>query len=353
MHRSECPSSAELAAFQQGNLTEAVVEEIAEHLDHCPRCESAARALDGQANSWVNALRRSVRSPASPRTRETRQTIGDYEILGELGQGSMAIVFRARHVHNGRTVALKRLREAVCVDPDRHRRFFTEARAMARLRHPHIVQVFDVGEYETELSVRCPYFTLELAEGGSLADRLAGQPQPPQQAAAWLELLARAVHYAHEQGIVHRDLKPSNVLLTRAGKPKLCDFGVAKLLEGGPVQSVSGLLIGTAEYMAPEQAACKGGVGPATDVYGLGALLYAMLTGRPPFQGRGVLATLQRVQKQEPVPPSRLQPQVPASLEAVCLKCLRKEPGQRYATAAALADELKRLLGKDEWSKKG
>ena len=186
-----------------------------------------------------------------------------------------------------------------------------------------------------------PYFTLEFAPGGNLASRLAGRPQPPRQAAAWLEVMARAAHYAHQQGIIHRDLKPSNVLLTEAGEPTLCDFGVAKLMTGSDIKTRSGTLLGTAEYMAPEQAAEGDKVGPAADVYALGAILYTMLTGRPPFQGSNTLHILEQVRSQEPVPLRRLVPHLPRDLETICLKCLEKEPAHRYASAAELADDLR------------
>jgi eukaryotic-like serine/threonine-protein kinase len=189
-----------------------------------------------------------------------------------------------------------------------------------------------------------PYFTLEYVEGGSLSARLAGAPQPPFRAASWLSTLARAVHYAHSQGIVHRDLKPSNVLLTADGRLKICDFGVAKLLTASAGETLGGLLIGTPEYMAPEQADGEGRLAqPVSDVYALGAILYTMLTGRPVFQGASVLETLEQVRRREPISPRRLRPAVPRDLETICLKCLEKEPRRRYASAAGLADDLDRF----------
>src|SRR5262249_53996491 len=222
-------------------------------------------------------------------------------------------------------------------------RFRAEAGAVARLLHPHIVQLFEVGDHEVGEGLPCPYFTLEFVEGGSLAQRLAGRPAPRRQAAAWLEPLARAVHYAHGQDIIHRDLKPSNILLTGDGQPKICDFGVAKLLAGADLKTLSGMLVGTAEYMAPEQAEGKTAAKPATDVYALGAILYEMLTGRPPFKGTSTLDTLNQVRQVEPVPPRCFQPLVPRDLEIMCLPCLAKEPRKRYATAAALAEDLRRF----------
>jgi WD40 repeat protein len=227
---------------------------------------------------------------------------------------------------------------------DERARFRAEAEAVARLQHPNIVQVYEVGEHDAGAGLPRPYFTLEFAEGGNLAARIAGRPQPPREAASWLEVLARAVHYAHARGIVHRDLKPSNVLLTADGQPKICDFGVAKFLSGSDARTLSGTVLGTAEYMAPEQALGKAAVGPAADTYALGAILYAALTGRPPFQGTSVWHTLDQVLKQEPVPPRRLQPGMPRDLETVCLKCLHKDPRKRYASAEDLADDLRRFL---------
>ncbi|HEY7156483.1 MAG TPA: protein kinase, partial [Gemmataceae bacterium] len=189
-----------------------------------------------------------------------------------------------------------------------------------------------------------PYFTLEFAGGGNLSSRLAGRPQPPRQAAAWLQALARAAHYAHQQGIIHRDLKPSNILLTEDGEPTICDFGVAKLLMGSDVKTRSGTLLGTAEYMAPEQAAEGETVGPAADIYALGAILYTMLAGHPPFQGTDTWHVLVQVRTREPVPPRRLLSHLPRDLETICLKCLQKEPERRYPSAGALADDLERFL---------
>jgi serine/threonine-protein kinase len=204
------------------------------------------------------------------------------------------------------------------------------------LHHPHIVQVYDVGQQQG-----CPFFSLEYVEGGSLAQKLQGRPQDPEQAAQLMETLARAIHVAHQHGIVHRDLKPANVLLADGAVPKITDFGLAKRLDADIGQTQSGAVMGTPSYMAPEQAAGKvKEIGPATDVYALGAILYEMLTGRPPFQAATTLDTVRQVLSEEPVPPSRLQPGVPRNLEIICLKCLEKNPRQRYATAEQLADDL-------------
>jgi serine/threonine protein kinase len=303
-----------------------------------------------------------------------------YEVLGVLGRGGMGVVYRARQVGLDRLVALKMILAGEHAGPEERARFRTEAEAVARLQDPHIVQIFEVGEHEGR-----PYLALEYADGGSLAPQVAGTPQPPRPAAQLVQTLARALHHAHQRGILHRDLKPANILLQRAttnpthptneqpgGRqrdpgtgthtpappdasdpcaswftclPKVTDFGLAKRLDRAGDQTQSGALLGTPSYMAPEQAAGQTrAIGPATDVYGLGATLYELLTGRPPHKGTGVAETLEQVRSQEPVAPRRLQPKVPRDLETVCLKCLHKEPGQRYASALALADDLGRFL---------
>ena len=224
--------------------------------------------------------------------------------------------------------------------PPERARFQREAEAVASLHHANIVAVYDVGDHEG-----CPYFTMELLEGGSLAQALAGTPQPARQAAALLITLAEAVQAAHQAGIVHRDLKPANILLTAEGTPKVADFGLARHFEGEPALTLSGARIGTPSYMAPEQVSGKAGtIGPAADIYALGALLYEMLTGRPPFRGETAAETERQVIHDEPVSPSRLNTKVPRDLETICLKCLSKEPQRRYASAAALADDLRRFV---------
>ena len=204
-------------------------------------------------------------------------------------------------------------------------RFRTEAEAVARLQHPNIVQIHEIGEHEG-----LPYFALEYVEGGSLDKQLAGRPRPARAAAELIETLARAIAFTHQHGIIHRDLKPANVLLTAGGTPKIADFGLAKRLdEVGQTQT--GSVMGTPSYMAPEQALCSKNVGPAADVYALGAILYECLTGRPPFKAATVMETVRQVVSQEPVPPSRLVAGLPRDLETICLKCLHKEPLRRYA----------------------
>jgi serine/threonine protein kinase len=285
-----------------------------------------------------------------------------YEIETVLGRGGMGVVYRARQKSLNRTVALKLISAGAHAEPALRARFRIEAELLASLQHPNIVQVFEVGEHNG-----CPFMAMELIAGGSLADHLAGRLQPPADAAELVETLARAMHAAHLRGIIHRDLKPANILLQRGGGrgsrgeevsalpssvaphpsplvPKITDFGLAKVLAQDQGATATGTIVGTPSYMAPEQAA--GHVrqtGPATDVYALGAILYEMLTGQPPFRGESVLDTLRQVESVEPAAPSRLRQKVPRDLETICLKCLAKEPRQRYATAEALADELARF----------
>jgi tRNA A-37 threonylcarbamoyl transferase component Bud32 len=280
-----------------------------------------------------------------------------YEILGELGRGGMGVVCKARQKGLNRTVALKMIGGPARADSEAAVRFLREAETAARLRHPHVVQVYEFGTHEGR-----PYFSLEYVEGGSLADRLRGEPQPPAAAAQLVRTLAGAIHYAHEQGVVHRDLKPANILMQNAECrmqnenqfctlhsafciPKITDFGLAKRLSADAGLTQSGSVLGTPSYMAPEQATGSlSRIGPAADVYALGAILYELLTGRPPFRSAEVMDTLYQVVHQEPVPPSRLQPAVPRDLETICLKCLEKDPSRRYATAAELGDDLGRFL---------
>jgi serine/threonine protein kinase len=291
-------------------------------------------------------------------------TIPAYEILHELGRGGMGIVYKARQVSLKRLVALKLIRESALASSEERARFRIEAEAAARMRHPNIVAIYEIGEHAGR-----PYFAMELVEGGSLDKHLTGQPQPPSKAAELVRIVALAVQHAHAQKIVHRDLKPANILLEmqnaecrmqneRQGLsafcilhfafciPKITDFGLAKRLDGDSTAlTQDGAVLGTAGYMAPEQADGRvREIGPVADIYALGAILYELLTGRPPFQADSWNQTVQQVLHDEPVPPTRLQPDVPRDLETVCLKCLEKEPGQRYASAGELADDLGRFL---------
>src|SRR5262249_21652774 len=236
-------------------------------------------------------------------------------------------------------VALKMILAGAHAGAQQRQRFRGEAEAAARLHHPNIVQVYEVGEQDG-----CPYLSLEYVDGRSLDDVLLDGLLPPAAAAALAEQLARAADYAHRRGVVHRDLKPANVLLARDGTPKIADFGLAKRLDSEQAYTRTGDVLGTPSYMAPEQAAGKGKeIGPATDIYSLGAILYEMLTGAPPFEGHSAWETVGLVLSAAPVPPSRRTPLVPRDLETICLKCLEKEPHRRYATGLVLAEDLRRF----------
>jgi serine/threonine-protein kinase len=289
--------------------------------------------------------------------------IPGYQVEAVVGRGGMGIVYKALHLRLNRPVALKMLLAGAYAGLPERERFMREAESVASLRHANLVQVYDVGEHDGR-----PYFTMEYVEGGSLAQKLLGTPQPVRQAAALVATLAEAVEVAHQGGIVHRDLKPANILLQSKSKihnpktpkenlevsdfefrvsdfdPKIADFGLARHFERDSGLTLSGTRVGTPSYMAPEQAMGKThGLGPAADIYSLGAVLYELITGRPPFKSETQTETQLQVIHHDPVPPSRLNPRVPRDLETICLKCLEKDPARRYATAAALADDLRRL----------
>jgi WD40 repeat protein len=314
----------------------------------------------GHTPDPINTLPETPPAPDDLGTAEHVRVPG-YEILSELGRGGMGVVYKARQAALGRTVALKMILAGGHTSPDNLARFKDEARAVARLQHPNIVQIHEVGD-----AGGLPFFSLELCEGGSLEALLDGTPWLPGPAAALVETLARAMDAAHRQHVIHRDLKPANVLLASdvasggreppecadAGGsrpplagfvPKIGDFGLAKRLDEAG-RTASGAIVGTPSYMAPEQAAGRRqDIGPTTDVYALGAILYELLTGRPPFKAATALDTVLQVLGEEPVPPRRLNPQVPRDLETICLKCLQKEPGRRYESALALAEDLCRF----------
>jgi eukaryotic-like serine/threonine-protein kinase len=262
--------------------------------------------------------------------------VAGYEILEVLGRGGMGVVYKARQLGLNRVVALKMILAGANASQQDLNRFRAEAEAVAQLGHPNIVQIYEIGEQGG-----CPFLALEYVGGGSLAQHLDGTPVGPNQAAGLVLDLARAVHHAHEKGIVHRDLKPANVLLLSDGTPKIADFGLAKRAGSNQAHTQTGDILGSPSYMAPEQAAgAIDKVGPPTDVYALGVILYELLTGRPPFKGATLMETFEQVREHDPVPPRFLQPKTPRDLETICLKCLEKSPQRRYASAAALADDL-------------
>jgi tRNA A-37 threonylcarbamoyl transferase component Bud32 len=265
--------------------------------------------------------------------------IAHYELIKEVGRGGMGVVFKARDVKLNRIVALKIIRGGALANSDELLRFDKEATAAAQLHHPNIVAVFDC-----DVHYQQPYLSMEFIGGTSLSERLSLGPISGRRAAEYLELTARAVHYAHQRGIVHRDLKPANVLLDENDQPKVTDFGLAKQLQTDSDQTRTGAVLGTPSYMSPEQAEGRKDVSPSSDIYSLGAILYELITGKPPFTGETPLATLNLVTEQEPIPPRVLMPSVDRDLETICLKCLEKTPGRRYATAESLADDLRRYL---------
>ncbi len=287
----------------------------------------------------VNAEVDTIAMPEQPAEVEAPTAPG-YEMLSVLGHGGMGVVYKARQVRLNRIVALKMIRSGDRAGARELARFHVEAEAVAGLCHPNIVRIYDFGEQNGR-----PYFSMELVDGGSLAKKLDGKPLPPREAAELAQTLARAVHYVHQRQILHRDLKPANVLLTPDGIPKIADFGLAKRLDVDMKITATHAVLGTASYMAPEQAEGKTkNVGPAADIYALGAILYESLAGRPPFKAATRELTLCYVLCSDPVPPSQLQAEVPPELEAICLKCLQKRPEQRYASAEALAEDLRRFL---------
>jgi serine/threonine-protein kinase len=312
-------------------------------LEVCPRCGSriapaAEQAIDSEATT-ASAQQTGPFEPADPPTDASGLKFGHYEILHQLGHGGMGVVYKARQKQADRLVALKVLRDAHHVAESDRLRFAAEVRALAHVSHPHIVAVFEVGEENG-----CPYFTMEYVDGQSLARRLrVDPPLSAAEAARLIEDLASAVQTAHDAGILHRDIKPGNILIGPHGEAKLTDFGLAKHLDQDTGLTAAGAALGTPSYMPPEQA--RGDLsklGPATDIYALGATFYELLTGHPPFRGETAGGTLARVLHDEVVPPRQLRPGLSLELEAVCLRCLEKNPARRYASAQELAEDLRR-----------
>ncbi len=390
----DCPDVEELAAFSAGELPEAMLEQVAAHASRCDRCTSTLRALDGAEDTLRANLRLCVqpdpildepecgaleaRAKAIPGDRPDEagtvtadgavtgtwhgaepfapERFGKFELLERLGKGGMGVVYKARQTEIDQVVALKMILAGAYAEPHDLERFRVEAAAVARLKHPNVIAFYEFDHYDGR-----PYFTMEYVAGGSLADRLAsGVAFTQDDAAKLVETLARAMHAVHQVQVVHRDLKPANVLLGTDQIPRITDFGLAKLLDAQDGQTATGVVMGTASYMAFEQAMGKNkAINAATDVYALGAILYELLCGRPPFQGADRNETLKLVCSQEPMPPSRVRPGINRELEAVCLKCLEKRPSDRHASAEALADELGRRLRREptltyrhRWSQK-
>jgi len=265
---------------------------------------------------------------------------GDYQILGKIAEGGMGVVYKANQVTLNRTVALKMIRSGELANEQERQRFYSEAENAANLDHPNIVPIYEIGQHQGQ-----HYFSMAYVEGDSLADRIREQPLPSRQAAEYVCTVAEAIHYAHEQGILHRDIKPSNVLLNAASQPRVTDFGLAKQVGSDSDLTATGQVLGTPSYMPPEQAMGDSeAVGTHSDVYSLGALLYALVTGRPPFQADTTVGTLMQVIEKEPVSPRELNPAIDRDLETICMKSLEKEPPRRYESAQALADDIGRYL---------
>jgi serine/threonine-protein kinase len=317
-------------------------ELLGRHPDLAPDIERFLAAQESFAR-WTEPVRQLHQTPLPDGTPADGSlclgSFGEYELLGPIARGGMGTVFKARQRGVSRVVALKVIRAGGAASADDVRRFRNEVETVAHLDHPGVVPIYDAGEENGAL-----YFSMKLYDAGSLADRLDRFAADPRAAARLVAELARSIHHAHQRGVLHRDLKPSNVLLDEDGRPVVADFGLARRLDADGDLTQSGALLGTPNYVAPELVAGAKGATTAADTYGLGAVLYALLTGRPPFRGETVLETLEQVKARDPDPPRRLNPRVDRDLETICLKCLQKDPRRRFASADELADDLDRYL---------
>ena len=353
-----CPSDDLLAELSDDRSQGSELDDLEKHVETCADCqrrlEKITRGRDERATLKETLHPGDDRyRTVPPVNREDADMLDEsracpaewpivpgYEIVDKLGEGGMGVVYKARQLGLDRLVALKMIRRGVNSQSAYVARFRIEAQAVARLRHPNILQIFEIGD-----AGGMPFFSLELLEGGSLAARLRGNPQPARASAELVVTLARAVHIAHRAGIIHRDLKPSNILFGADGVPKVADFGLAKRLESTDMQTETGVIVGTPSYMAPEQATGRTrDIGPPADVYALGAIFYEMVSGRPPFAGDTPLETVRQVVYDDVVAPRRLAPRLDRDLETICLKCLQKDQHRRFESADALADDLERYL---------
>ncbi|CAN5271783.1 hypothetical protein BH10PLA2_BH10PLA2_18870 [soil metagenome] len=365
-----CPTRDQLTALLSDELTGDITARLEDHVAACPACQATLLDLGGQldlgktpasaivtitGNTTIGeepradflkrlvvlAVEEATKSPGVEHVAlETFEPeLPGIDILDELGRGALGIVYLARQKQINRLVALKVVAVDRFANDKERERARRGVEAVTHLQHPNIIQIFHVGRHD-----RWFYGTLEYMEGGSLRDRLTGAPLAPKEAAELLHTLALAAAFVHEKGFVHRDLKPANILFKANGTPKLADFGLARSFAESSNVTLEGETLGTPSYMAPEQARGKQDIGPGADIYALGAILYELLTGKPPFRGVTKLDTLYQVVHLPPVPVSRLQPAVPVDLATICMRCLEKEPELRYATANALASDLERFL---------
>jgi serine/threonine-protein kinase len=346
----------ELESFFANHDRLMVVARASGHADGSDRAEDAKMAGPHQATSdggenpllaatksWTDKTIQYAHGPTMEQSAGDVQRIGGYELLEEIGRGGMGVVYKARQVGLNRTVALKMIKSGHLAGEEEVARFRAEAASAGRLDHPGIVPIYEVGQW-----CGLPYFSMGYVEGESLAAKIANGPLPPRQAALLTMKIASAVDYAHQRGVIHRDLKPANVLVDASGQPKITDFGLAKSATGAAQLTTTGQILGTPNFMPPEQASGRReSINELADVYGLGAILFALCVGRAPFQAASQLDVVLQVLDRPPTPPSTLNRAVPKSLEQICLRCLEKRPEDRYASASALADDLARFL-KDE-----